>query len=170
MRKLCFSLNFIQFCHSPWGIPLKSLLIFIFIQKRPAGRADFLYKLNNRGKLLKVNVMYKFAILIAFSYDEFRWLFRLTYFDFGKEVYHVTALLLPSWVPVAPTLTPLSTTKAVLERWNCNTKRAKEIEKGAQKWCTNRSERERHNRLRVPVGSHSEPKMGFLQQSLPHRF
>jgi len=60
--------------------------------------------------------MYKFAILIAFSYDEFRWLFRLTYFDFGKEVYHVTALLLPSWVPVAPTLTPLSTTKAVLER------------------------------------------------------
>lgn len=28
--------------------------LLIFLQKRPAGRADFLYRLNNRGKLLEV--------------------------------------------------------------------------------------------------------------------
>lgn len=103
-----------------WNGVVKNIVVLwellIFLQKRPAGRADFLYKLNNRGKLLKVNVTYLFAIFITFSYDEFRLLFRLTYFDFGKEINHVTALLLQSRVSATSTFTSLSTTKAVLER------------------------------------------------------
>lgn len=41
-----------------WNGVVKNIVVpwelLIFIQKRPAGRADFLYRLNNRGKLLKV--------------------------------------------------------------------------------------------------------------------